>query len=43
MKDRLADALASGDTQAVVNVAARMGTSAAAQLSADQQEQAALP
>jgi hypothetical protein len=37
MKDRLASALASGDTQAIIDLASRMGASAAAQSSAEEE------
>jgi hypothetical protein len=43
MKDRLASALASGDTSAIIDVTSRMGASAAAQSSAGEEEQPALP
>jgi hypothetical protein len=41
IKDRLADALASGDTSAIVDLTSRLGASAAAQSS--EEEQPALP
>lgn len=42
MKDRLANALASGDTSAIVDLTSRMGASAAAQSGTDE-EQSPLP
>jgi len=38
MKDRLAQALASGNTQAIVDLTSRMGASAVTQSSADDEE-----
>jgi len=42
MKDRLANALASGDTSAIVDLTSRMGASAAAQ-SSEEEAAPALP
>jgi hypothetical protein len=46
MKDRLANALASGDTSAIVDLTTRIGASAAAQGTSagdEEQQQSALP
>jgi hypothetical protein len=43
MKDRLANALASGDTSTIIDLTDRLGASAAAQSSAGEEEQPALP
>jgi hypothetical protein len=45
MKDRLANALASGDTSAIVDLTSRLGASAAAQRASagDEQKQPGMP
>jgi hypothetical protein len=43
MKDRLANALASGDTTAIVDLTSRLGSSAAAQSTAGDEEPSPLP